>query len=185
MQQGPVLVCVSADLSGESDGLGVPAFNRFVMQSAFNKVSPLNCRSSIHSALISISRPEKLLNKGLSQGQRENCSSLRAHISLLPLDLFFTAMIYRMTRSSSVLAQSLLKCGEKPESLTHLDKRSSPFGRLSQKAAKGYFKATLWLLDLQQVHDEINREKILALITVVLAVAPLLVAGGPRLRTRA
>jgi len=132
MQQGPVLVCVSADLSGESDGLGVPAFNRFVMQSAFNKVSPLNCRSSIHSALISISRPEKLLNKGLSQGQRENCSSLRAHISLLPLDLFFTAMIYRMTRSSSVLAQSLLKCGEKPESLTHLDKRSSPFGRLSQ-----------------------------------------------------
>jgi hypothetical protein len=47
----------------------------------------------------------------------------------------------------------------------------------TQKAAKGYFKATLWLLDLQQVYDEINREKILALITVVLAVAPLLAAG--------
>jgi hypothetical protein len=77
MQQGPVLVCVSTDLSGESDGLGVPAFNRFVTQSAFKQVSPLNCRSSVHSALISISRPEKLLNKGLSQGQRENCSSLR------------------------------------------------------------------------------------------------------------
>ena len=87
-----------------------------------------------------------------------------------------------------MLAQSLLKCGEKPESLTHLDKRSSAFGRLSQvkplecsisrkKPQKVILRRRFGFLTFNKCDNEINREKILALITVVLAVAPLLVAG--------